>query len=606
MCKRTLGAWQTGGLVALLLATGLVLGRAERGPSQEEPKKEPALKARADEKPAGEEKAKADESKIEGTAMPVSGGAPQTALINESLAKFWKDNSARPSRRATDNEFVRRVYLDLLGRIPTIWEVKQYESDSNRVTKRARLIHKLLYDKYYEEEFQNHWADIWTTSLLTRSGNRTYHAQMHTWLEEKFAKNAPWDEMVRELLTATGENNEEGAVNFVLAHLGEPQRDASAEGQFDAVPITSRTTRLFLGLQIQCTQCHNHPFNPEWKQSHFWGVNAFFRQLAREGAPLMRPQQMQMAAKLKLRDDPSYNQEGKVFYEDRQAVMHQTGPRFLDGKKPPTDGKAPRREALAQFVVDHDQFAKSFVNRMWGHFFGRGLNQNPAVDDFGEHNPVIHPELLDGLARGFREYKHNIKELMSWICNSEAYNLSCEANPTNNKPEHEVYFSRMLLKSMSPEQLYASLKTATDQPLKPTAATANTPKKTVMTRQAAVESFRKRNQGRQDWLSKLTRNFGDDEGNEIHFNGTVVQALLLMNGRELQAELSRKENNTIENAIKTGSPLNEIFLAALARRPTQKERDLLRTPKVSVGTPQMLYEDVLWALLNSNEFILNH
>src|SRR5262249_21166251 len=217
---------------------------------------------------------------------PASGGFPKTARINRDLAKFWAANSVKPSAKATDFEFCRRVYLDIIGRIPAAWEVKQFVNDSDSKTKRARLIDKLLKDPYYKEDFENNWADIWTTLLLTRSGNATYHEQMEDWLVEQFGKNRAWDQIVRDLLTATGKTDENGAVNFILTHLGEPTprgESRDEHGQFDMVPITSRSVRLFLGMQIQCAQCHDHPFNPEWKQPNFWGVNAFFRQVERVG-----------------------------------------------------------------------------------------------------------------------------------------------------------------------------------------------------------------------------------------------------------------------------------------------------------------------------------
>jgi hypothetical protein len=587
--------WKRGWAMALILAASLFLGAPTRGRSDDTPKKPDAPKAKDD--------AKSEEPAV---GAP-SGGAVQTAEINRLLAKFWADNSAKPADKATDYEFCRRAYLDILGRVPAIWEVKDYVANTSR-KKREQLIHKLLHDPYYKEEYEENWSTIWTTLLLTRSGNKIYHEQMHEWLADQFGKNAPWDQMVRELLTAKGENNDNGAVNFVLAHLGDPQQARESDGQFDMVPITSRTTRLFLGLQIQCTQCHNHPFNPEWKQSHFWGVNAFFRQVERDGTPLMR-QQANMpnaAAKLKLNDRAEWNKDGKVFFEDRQAVMHQTAPKFLDGKKL-TDGKFnSRRDALAQFIIDHDQFPKAFVNRMWGHFFGRGLNQNATVDDFGEHNQVVHPELLEVLAKGFKDYKYNIKELISWICNSEAYDLSCKANNSNNKPEHEVYFSRMLLKNMSPEQLFESLRTVLDQPVKP--KTGEVGKKTAAMIAAMKDAYAKRKKERDAWLAKLTRNFGDDEGNEITFNGTVVQALLMMNGKELQAELSRPMNNTALIAMKppqSSSTLNELTIAALGRKATDKEKEVLKRERIT-GDPVWFWQDVLWALLNSNEFVLNH
>jgi Protein of unknown function (DUF1549)/Protein of unknown function (DUF1553) len=606
MSKLQLRAWQRGGMIALLLSMGLLLSAASAGRSDDAPK------AKADDK-AKDERAKSDDKKPEAPPAepvvgPPSGGHAATDLINKELVKFWAANKVKPSRPASDYEFVRRVYLDVIGRVPAAWEVKQYIADSDRKTKRARLITRLLTDKFYKEDLENYWADVWTTLLLTRSGNKDYHAQMEDWLADQFGKNAPWDQMVRSLLTATGKTGENNAVNFVLAHLGEPQRDRAEEGQFDAVPITSRSIRLFLGYQVQCTQCHDHPFNTEWKQAQFWGINAFFRQVERGGQPNMRQQRNQPAAELTLKDNASYNFDKVsgaplVFYENRQAIVKSTLPRFLDGRNLPKDGKKSRREVLADFIVDHDNFPKAMVNRMWGHFFGRGLCQQAVVDDFNEQNPVIHPEILDGVAKQFKDYRFNLRELISWICNSEAYALSCEANATNNKKDQEVYFSRMLLKNMSPEQLFDSLKTALDQPME---------MRKIATRKPGaprvVDEARKKK--REEWMERLTRNFGDDEGNEMTFNGTVVQALLLMNGRDVQEELTRKDNNTVLNAMKknsTGAIENELWLAALGRLPTARERELVTVEAKKTGAnAQLFWEDVLWTLLNSNEFVLNH
>lgn len=582
----------------LLVAIGFLATHAAIGQAQGDPKT-PA--------PAKRDDAKPDEPKV----VAPSGGAHATGIINEQLAKFWGANNVRPSRKATDNEFVRRLFLDILGRIPSAWEVKDYLADY-APNKRAKLINRLLNDKHYALEFEDHWADVWTTLLLTRSGNRTYHEQLHVFLETEFSKNRPWDQIVRTLLTATGENNDKGEVNFILAHLGDNQRNMDEEGQFDAVPITSRVMRLFLGVQIQCTQCHDHPINTEWKQSHFWGVNAFFRQVQRDGTPVMRNNNQQnMAAKLGLKDNTAYNRGGIVYYEKRVGVIEAVTPKFIDGKTLPTEFKGSRREALANFVIDHEMFPKALINRLWGHFFGRSMTQNATVDDFGENNQVVHEEMLNKLGQEFKNYKYDIRQLMSWICNSEAYNLSTEANATNNKPEHEVYFSRMLLKNMTPEQLYESLRVALDQPAKPKGKDKDKP---VVTPTGATPTnqpnVRRNNQGRQEWLAKLTRNFGDDEGNEVTFNGTVVQALLMMNGRELQTELTRANNNTVAVAMKKSSTraiMDELCMIALGRTAKSQELKAINdASKSGFGNAQQFWEDVLWALLNTNEFVLNH
>src|SRR5262249_7456134 len=146
----------------------------------------------------------------------------------------------------------------------------------------------------------------------------------------------------------------------------------------------------------------------------------------------------------------------------RSGVFEETKASFLDTKdRIPSDYSGTRREALAGFIVKHDQFPKALVNRMWAHFFGRGLNEQATPDDFGDHNKLVHPELLDKLAKDFATYgRYDLKQLITWICNSRPYQLSCVANDTNGKPEHEVFFSRMLLKNMSPEQLFGSLSVA--------------------------------------------------------------------------------------------------------------------------------------------------
>lgn len=524
--------------------------------------------------------------------------SPQTAFINDQLAKAWAANSLTPSAKADDYEFSRRVFLDLIGRIPRADEVKAFVASGDR-NKRTHLVQKLLNDKNYVEEYSRNWAGIWTVWLMTRSGNPTYHNQMKLWLEEQFAKNVSHKDMVTSLLTATGKTDENQAVNYILANLGEatPREKRRDEGHFEAVPITSRTTRLFLGLQTQCVQCHDHPFNPDWKQSSFWGVNVFFRQVDRKGNPNLRQNpMMNIAPVLELTDDDKVNTAAVVYYERRNGMIMPTKPTFLDGSRPePSEGKS-RRKQLAELVVKHENFPKEYVNRIWGHLFGRGLNEQPVVDDFGEHNKVIHPELLDKLARDFAGYAdYNPKELLTWICTSDAYQLSSAPNKTNEKPETDVFFSRMPLKALSPEQLIESLWVATHG-------------QSGSQLGDSKEAERKR----AAWTSSLVRNFGDDEGNEVNFNGTVVQALLMMNGREIN-EAIRDPNGTVVRAINASkgnhnTVVKQIYMAALSRPPSGNEPGIIgRVADRSYGKRDAtFYADVMWALLNSNEFILNH
>jgi hypothetical protein len=312
-------------------------------------------------------------------------------------------------------------------------------------------------------------------------------------------------------------------------------------------------------------------------------------------------------------------------------------------KKPmPSDGGKSRRQVLADYVVGHDNFSKAFVNRMWAHFFGRGLNEQPAPDDFGGHNKLLHPEMLEELGKEFAKYKYDPKAVIEWICNSEAYNLSYVA-PSKDmaKPDYDPYFARMPLKAQSPEVLFESLTTATKA-------------------DNAVDK-EARKAARDAWMNKLVRNFGDDEGNEITFNGTIVQALLMMNGKELNDEIRRPDGVVAKALARSAkmSPaareqymIDEVYLTALGRRPgghvleiesvnpktkqktvtriseiqfvksqleTAKSGRMMPEPKGGKqpkGPPakkdpetviyQQFFEDLFWTLLNTNEFMLNH
>jgi len=587
--------------VGLLIAIGLLAGLNGSGYAQT-PKKTDKTK-----KPAPP--TKLEPSKAVAFAPSTAPAATEESVksINDLLAKAWQENKLEPSALCTDYEFIRRVSLDIIGRIATPEEIDRFTKDPPQ-TRRALLISRLLGEEgskelreKYRTEYANNWSHLWTTWLLTRTGNPIYREQMQVALEDEFEKDTmSYKEMVFKLLTATGKTNENGMVNYILSHLGEvvPAAKQGEEGQFEMVPVTARTTRLFLGFQTQCTQCHDHPFNPEWKQSHFWGVNAFFRQIEREGTPFPPNQRMKMgAAVLTLRDSEKFNKDGVVYFEKRNGVILPTKSTFLTGVKMPSDSKLSRREFLANVITNEEQFAKAYVNRMWGHFFGRGMNENPPVDDFGEHNKVVHPEMLDKLAKDFSGTgRYDPKNLIRWICSSRAYNLSVVATASNKAAEAEPFFSRMLLKAMSPEQLFESLMVAT----------------------AGGESKDARKAKRERWMNLLTANFGDDEGNEVTFNGTVVQALLLMNGQDIN-EAVMSPNGTPIKAMRRGSPraiMDEVYLAALNRRAYQAEYTQLWVGTAEYPAklkmrrvdkdPVHPWQDLFWALLNSNEFILNH
>lgn len=590
----------------------------------------------------------AQAKKAEKTDIPVPSipGIYNIDKINELVEKNWEANKLTPSPRCSDYEFIRRASLDIIGRIATVDEIRQYMGwkESER---RSKLIERLV----ESGEFNENFANIWTVLLLTRTGSRKlYQDQMKDWLanalnhksdedengnpinkgkdgepqdakekekgkskakgekSEPVVYDADWSKIARKLISATGKTNENPAVNFVLHHMGEDvaPNERNAMGRYDMVPVTSRTTRLFAGLRTQCTQCHDHPFNTEWGQQHFWGINAFFRQTAGVRPPMMAAKKKEQLkeAQLELRDEPGVNTKAIVSYERRSGVLLYIDPTFLDGKKIKSTSKLSRREELANLITKSPYFSKAYVNRMWGHFFGKSFTKD-SIDDFGEHNPVTNEELLDTLAKEWAEkYNHNPRVLVRWICNSKAYGLSSVANKTNDKPEDEVFFSRMLEKPMSPEQMFESMMTAT----------------------AVQSSKTERMETKERWLDKLVQNFGNDEGEEGSFSGTIVQALILMNGEDINKAISDEKVGTVAAVLKkrafspkaASEAMNDLFLAALNRPATKAEMAKFTDPKIfnlprvpSAPSNQQAfwtryYQDIFWAVLNSNEFILNH
>jgi hypothetical protein len=623
------------------------------------------------------------------------GISPQTEKINELIAKGWESKGIKATAlRAKDEEFMRRAFIDLIGRIPTPAEIIDFKRSGNN--SRPRLVYRLLNETSYipkdgngqplteipglrlsktmektasgkdrerwginyNDAYAENFAELWTTWMLTRSNTHaTYREQFNIWLTQQFAKASPnsrsdypegkpWNKIVYDLVSATGKSNVNGSVIFVIRHLGDPivaeqgQRpDFNKDGKYDAVPITSRVTKLFLGLQSQCVQCHDHPFHKEYVQGDFWGVNAFFRQTERSGTT--NPPNLRggiTPPPLTLSDVGDWNSEGVVLYERRDGQRRASFPIMIRDLAQFERGDAPnkrlvkdsipeslagksRREVLAQWLTEHDNFGRAFVNRMWGHLFGRGLNEEPTVDDFNSNNKLIHAELLDYLAEEFKKYNYDPKKLLEWICTSDAYGLSHVANPKYVDQEFDPYFARMPLKAMSPEVLFDSI--------------------AIATRAEARKNPEQYRELKRTFGQKLTQNFGDDEGNEVSFNGTVVQALLLMNGREINEEIGgrttrRKGPDGVvaevvsRKGAKPQTIIRELYLMTVSRPPEDAEwRRLdavrrggvkvdLAAPGSTTGRGQMVtipgtgegdvafYQDVFWALLNSNEFMLNH
>lgn len=518
-----------------------------------------------------------------GLPRPFTTGSsdPFVPIVDAAIRKAWTENEVTPSAVADDFEWFRRVHLDIVGHIPRGDDVERFANDKD-IAKRAKLIDQLLEDPAYVAN----WTTIWTNFCIGRqTPERVNRDAMLKFFRESFAQNRPWNDIVTDLLVAEGRFDEAGAVNYLLAQM--TMRD-------EAVQATAKSGRLFLGMQLQCTQCHDHPFVNEWKQRQFWEINSFFRQARRIDHRKPDPNSGRMV------DDYSelVNEEfaGPVFYERRNGEMQVAYPSFFDQKVELSDS-ANRRAELARLITQGSQpfLARAMVNRTWAHFFGYGFT-NP-IDDMGPHKSPSHPELLDDMANEFARQEYNLKKLIRWIANSEAYNLTSRFGKKNAEDDpaggQMPLFSRMYLKSMEAEQLYDSLLIATEADKAGRTERGNSSKQ------------------REEWLRQFVIAFGTDENDETTtFNGTIPQALMMMNGELIQKAISAENGSYLHRVLSRDEPdlkkLHRLYLAALGRRASPRELNVANQIVQATGDRFAAFQDVFWAVLNSNEFIINH
>jgi hypothetical protein len=520
-----------------------------------------------------------------------------TQRIDQEISQHWADFQLKPSPRATDGEWCRRVFLDVIGRIPSVSELIAFTKDRSP-KKRERLVKSLLYDERYKPEYARYWSTVWTNHLVGRKGGSERNsfvnrAGLEKYLRDAFAENRKYDQLVYELVTAEGENspgteNFNGAVNFLSMKL----RDK-------ATLAASETARLFLGKQVQCTQCHDHPFN-QWKQNQFWEFNAFFRQ----AVVLRRFDAEGMVRFVELTDqdfagEGNTAEEAEIYYELRNAKLQAAYPAFINGE--PLANRSGyladvhRRQELGRLMLGSEELPRAIVNRMWGHFFGYGFTT--PVDDMGPHNHPTHPQLLSFLAQALRDNSYDLKLLMEWIILSEPYGLSSRMTKTNRADDptkgEPPMFSHFYIRQMRAEELYESLLVATG----------------AAAHQGTVE---RREQLKNEWLKQFVLAFGTDEGDEATtFDGTITQTLMMFNGELMKQALSDKPGSLLVKLAKSNAgfsrKVDHLYLAALARKPTRDElRAAEQLVQLQGGKTIDALQDLWWALLNSNEFIFNH
>ena len=522
-------------------------------------------------------------------AVKASPDSEVASFVSAELHRSWTENSVNPAPQAADGEWCRRVFVRLLGRIPSGDETLAFLNDNSK-DKRQKLVDKLLTDDNYIEQYSQYWAGVWANVLIGRtagSQDGVDRAAFEQYLRQSLAENKPYDKLVYELLTATGTAKPDaedfnGAVNFVLAGLNE-----------NATLVTARTCRVFLGQSLQCAQCHQHP-SQDWSQQQYWSLNAFFRQ-----AQVEKTAAGPRVVNTDFYDRKGVTKEGEVYYQQPSGQMKAALPQFINGKPIEPSGllsEVNRREELAKLIVRSDDLPRALVNRMWSHFFGYGFTK--PIDDMGKTNAATHPELLDRLSKEFVARNYDLKAAIRWIVLSDPFGRSsvvpvgsmADSPQAGTAPLFSHYYTRQ----MQAEEVYNSLLAAADL------------------RSKAGESADALAQARIDWLAQFNRNMGtDDAMEESHFNGSVRQSLEMMNGELIRQTAGSGKQGFLSGLIQSNMAINEkvehLFLASLSRKPTPRE--LTAIQKIlgnAKDKPAAALEDIWWALLNSNEFILDH
>jgi hypothetical protein len=501
--------------------------------------------------------------------------------IDKHIAAGWTAAKVEPAPLADDAEFLRRVYLDLAGRIPEVSEARKFLDDKS-ADKRQRLIEHLLQHQRYNTHFVNIWRALMLPEASASIQTRFAVPAFESWLRQQLTKNAGYDQMVRDILTApVTAGNPRIAIG--LGGEASPAGFYSAK-EFKPENLAASTGRLFLGVRVECAQCHHHPF-ASWKREQFWSFAAFFAGIQT---------QVQGDFAFPTREVPD---KREMTIPGTDKVVQAT---FLDGTEPKWKARVSARQTLAEWMTsaDNPYFARATVNRLWFYFFGTGLI-DPVDEMAGGDNTASHPELLDELAKSFAAHQFDLKFLIRAITNSKAYQLSSVT--TNKDQDDPRLFARMALKGMTAEQLFDSVATATGYK---ESGPANDPRAFLVGN----------NSPRAEFLTK----FASQSEKNTESQTSILQALALMNGTLITAATSLERSEMLAGLIDapfmdTTQRVETLYLATLSRKPKAKELERMVKYVESGGagedkekSPKHALADVFWVLLNSAEFILNH
>ncbi len=485
--------------------------------------------------------------------------------VDEAVYGKLKKLRLAPSAVCDDPTFMRRVSLDLVGRLPTPAETRAFVADPD-AGKRERLVDELLGRK----EFAELWVMKWAELLEIRTRENIVYPKgavlYYEWLRDEMLTNAPLDRIVQKLITASGGSFDNPAANYYQI---EP----------DTLKMAENTAQVFMGMRIQCAQCHNHPFD-RWTLNDYYSFAAFFSQVGRKPG-----------------DDPRETvffdrNDGEVKHPVTGAVMR---PKFLGGDVPEIKGQS-RREVLARWLTspENPYFARNVANIVWAHFMGRGIVE--PVDDARISNPAANPELLNALAGKLVEYHYDFKKLVRDICASRTYQLSSQPNATNSQDERN--FSKAALRRVRAEVLLDCITEVTDTqdkfPGLPRGA------KAVEIADGNTSTYFLTTFGRASRTTVCSC--------EVKTDPNLSQALHLLNGETLQNKI--ESGGVVKKMLKDGKTprqvIEDLFLRCLCRPPSPEETAKLERFLTPDARPEQVLNDIFWSLLNSKEFVFNH
>jgi len=497
--------------------------------------------------------------------------------IDRHLESRWQADGIVPAAPADDAEFLRRVSLHIGGRIPTVSEARRFLREASP-EKRTALVTELLDSPQYLTNFSNFWRQV-----MMPEGNTDFQARaqlpgFEAWLRQHLSRNTHYDAIVRELLTVPLDTGR--PMNSPLDGMG----TATPLGFFQSKQVkpenlAAATSRMFLGLRIECAQCHDHP-QDVWKRQQFWGYAAFFAGIERVD------RNEEFVGRVKEVFD---RRELTIPDPEVDRVVQAT---FLDGASPQWRTRVSSRRELADWITSkkNPYFARATVNRLWGHFMGVGF-VNP-VDDFSGTNPPSHPELLDEIAADFAAHDFDLKYLIRAITQTRAYQLSSrKSDASQDQPQQ---FARMTVQGLSGEQLFDSLASAVGF-FEPT-----------QQQNAVFAPMGPR--------AEFLELFAPDNHSATERQTSILQALALMNGQFTTTATSLENSATLAAIVefpwmKDADRIETLYLATLSRKPRDEELSRL-TRYVASGGPSQSQKsalaDVFWALLNSSEFLFNH